>query len=912
MAKITRDEIAEKDLFINIVKSAKEAREELVVLESTLDLIKDTAKALKKDKSGEIPTNNEELKKQNQFIKESNALALQKLKIDKETEDVRKKVAQTEQQITKTLIEAEKQKQAIIKTQEAEARQNKRIQQEREKQIKKQLALEKKELDAYQKKSKRLNLLRKRYKSLLLTEGKTSKETKKLGKEIQKLDKELKDVDAAAGQFQRNVGNYPDTLGNAAKSILGVAAAAGAAAGSFSSVQGSLENTAEGSENVREVTSALSGIWDQVSNVVAGAALDVVDYGKAVYNSVDAGESLIDALTTQEDQFNRTSEATENFTDKVSDSIDGQIEIARRIIAFEKAVRPLELSIARLNGEIEEQGVIAGDSTRSFEELENAVLKSQLLQIERSKINIAIAKEELGIIQEQVAEKNKAGGAGPELLDKETEALIKLREARSELNIETLENEKELRQIQQDRLERDLDILIDGFDNQKTINERIIADERQTLEKRSDLLLKTNELANQSFREQKEVLADLSNAGIDIDELLTLDATQLQKQIRLLEQSEIIEGRTLEVVRERRIVLQDLQDAQNDLRDAQNESLSLETDILAQEKAINDFLIGSEKEKNKALEQLELEREQNEIDLLKKRLEGAKEGSIEFLTIQQELNDAILNQLERRNEQEKELEEKSTQNLQDEYDKKNAIISASSDKIVESIDERISKTQDEINAAQKQSDFFKQLAAEGNIDAKESLAEQNAIIAEAEAKKQRIERRKQAVELVSSTIQSFNNELGEGKSTQEALKEALTGTATITALIASLPTFLEGTEDTGTHGQGIDGKGGFHAVLHPNERVLTKEQNSMIGGYSNDQVAEIMQNYRLGNFNLIESTNNQQDFSILEGKMDAIEKAIINKPETNIELGQITSTSMMIAETKKRGKNITTNRFKVN
>ena len=911
MAKITRDEIAEKDLFINIVKSAKEAREELVVLESTLDLIKDTAKALKKDKSGEIPTNNEELKKQNQFIKESNALALQKLKIDKETEDVRKKVAQTEQQITKTLIEAEKQKQAIIKTQEAEARQNKRIQQEREKQIKKQLALEKKELDAYQKKSKRLNLLRKRYKSLLLTEGKTSKETKKLGKEIQKLDKELKDVDAAAGQFQRNVGNYPDTLGNAAKSILGVAAAAGAAAGSFSSVQGSLENTAEGSENVREVTSALSGIWDH-SNVVAGAALDVVDYGKAVYNSVDAGESLIDALTTQEDQFNRTSEATENFTDKVSDSIDGQIEIARRIIAFEKAVRPLELSIARLNGEIEEQGVIAGDSTRSFEELENAVLKSQLLQIERSKINIAIAKEELGIIQEQVAEKNKAGGAGPELLDKETEALIKLREARSELNIETLENEKELRQIQQDRLERDLDILIDGFDNQKTINERIIADERQTLEKRSDLLLKTNELANQSFREQKEVLADLSNAGIDIDELLTLDATQLQKQIRLLEQSEIIEGRTLEVVRERRIVLQDLQDAQNDLRDAQNESLSLETDILAQEKAINDFLIGSEKEKNKALEQLELEREQNEIDLLKKRLEGAKEGSIEFLTIQQELNDAILNQLERRNEQEKELEEKSTQNLQDEYDKKNAIISASSDKIVESIDERISKTQDEINAAQKQSDFFKQLAAEGNIEAKESLAEQNAIIAEAEAKKQRIERRKQAVELVSSTIQSFNNELGEGKSTQEALKEALTGTATITALIASLPTFLEGTEDTGTHGQGIDGKGGFHAVLHPNERVLTKEQNSMIGGYSNDQVAEIMQNYRLGNFNLIESTNNQQDFSILEGKMDAIEKAIINKPETNIELGQITSTSMMIAETKKRGKNITTNRFKVN
>ena len=245
-------------------------------------------------------------------------------------------------------------------------------------------------------------------------------------------------------------------------------------------------------------------------------------------------------------------------------------------------------------------------------------------------------------------------------------------------------------------------------------------------------------------------------------------------------------------------------------------------------------------------------------------------------------------------------------------EERNEIIDATTDKFIENADARINKIDEEINAAQKQSDFFKQLAAEGNIEAKESLAEQNAIIAEAEAKKQRIERRKQAFELVSSTIQSFNNELGEGKSTQEALKEATTGTADISAIIAAIPTFLEGTEDTGTQGQGIDGKGGFHAVLHPNERVLTKDQNSMIGGYSNSQVAEIMQNHRLGNFNLIESTNNQQDFSILEGKMDAIEKAIINKPETNIELGQITSTSMMISETKRRGKNITTNRFKVN
>ena len=301
-------------------------------------------------------------------------------------------------------------------------------------------------------------------------------------------------------------------------------------------------------------------------------------------------------------------------------------------------------------------------------------------------------------------------------------------------------------------------------------------------------------------------------------------------------------------------------------------------------------------------------------------IEQAKKFGEDTTVLEEALRIELLEIQEKYDEKEKALKEKKAKEeekkqaelLKKQFEDRNEIIDAATDKFIENADARIDKLDEEIDAAQRQSDFYKQLAAEGNIEAKESLAEQNAIIAEAEAKKQKIERRKQAVELVSSTIQSFNNELGEGKSTQEALKEALTGTATITALIASLPTFLEGTEDTGTHGQGVDGKGGFHAVLHPNERVLTKEQNSMIGGYSNSQVAEIMQNHRLGNFNLIETTNNQQDFSILEGKMDAIEKAIINKPETNIELGQITSTSMMIAQTKKRGKNITTNRYKVN
>lgn len=49
--------------------------------------------------------------------------------------------------------------------------------------------------------------------------------------------------------------------------------------------------------------------------------------------------------------------------------------------------------------------------------------------------------------------------------------------------------------------------------------------------------------------------------------------------------------------------------------------------------------------------------------------------------------------------------------------------------------------------------------------------------------------------------------------------------------------FYEGTEDTGPGGK-VDHKGGFHAVLHPNERVITAEQNKKLKGITNEQLVE--------------------------------------------------------------------------
>jgi hypothetical protein len=70
------------------------------------------------------------------------------------------------------------------------------------------------------------------------------------------------------------------------------------------------------------------------------------------------------------------------------------------------------------------------------------------------------------------------------------------------------------------------------------------------------------------------------------------------------------------------------------------------------------------------------------------------------------------------------------------------------------------------------------------------------------------------------------------------------GYALVQSLKPQQPSFFVGTEDTGKGGN-VDSKGGFHAILHPNERVLTKEQNKQLKGLSNDELVRTVAASRL-------------------------------------------------------------------
>jgi hypothetical protein len=228
---------------------------------------------------------------------------------------------------------------------------------------------------------------------------------------------------------------------------------------------------------------------------------------------------------------------------------------------------------------------------------------------------------------------------------------------------------------------------------------------------------------------------------------------------------------------------------------------------------------------------------------------------------------------------------------------------------VEQSEKKISQIDKEMDAAQKQYDALAELAANGNINAQESLAEQQRIINEANQRKEKEMRRQQRIKLAESVYSTYAAKVASGS--KNPLQETMMETALLQTFISSLPTFESGTENTGSNGRGLDGKGGFLSVLHPNERVVPKSLNEQIGSMSNEALAKMAMEYQAGKLVAGNKGAESLQLAILVNEMRDLKQVIQNKPETNIELGEITQSMMEIVKTTKQGNTHTFNRYKV-
>ncbi len=426
----------------------------------------------------------------------------------------------------------------------------------------------------------------------------------------------------------------------------------------FKRTAGGADFLAKASGFLSGIISGLVGLFEKVAEVAVKAWEDPVqalkDFGQAILDNIvnrftaildlfkavgkglkalwdrdldklkdaasEAGTALIQMTTGfDEEQQKKMAE----FGQSVLDTANAFALLAEQEREIIRLNRTREVQVLRLNKLHQEQLAIQEDDTRGFEERQKAALKASAALERKAVLELAIARSNLKIVNDEIDLRKANGENIEELLDRQLEANRTLIGAETELSTARLDNAEKRRRLTQDQLERDLDILIDGFDNQKTINERIIADDKRVLGERRKLFDETVKLSNISFQKQGETIQKFTDNQIDFNDLVaTSDANILNEKIRALGLSEIIEGRLLEVVRERRMVEQDLSEAARDLNQEELDlsNRKIESDIKIRE-ILGDRLILEKQIQDEILKETKLFAGKDRIKLLKDRLD---------------------------------------------------------------------------------------------------------------------------------------------------------------------------------------------------------------------------------------------------------------------------------------------------
>ena len=205
---------------------------------------------------------------------------------------------------------------------------------------------------------------------------------------------------------------------------------------------------------------------------------------------------------------------------------------------------------------------------------------------------------------------------------------------------------------------------------------------------------------------------------------------------------------------------------------------------------------------------------------------------------------------------------------------------------------KIDDLDEQLEASKDNQDRLRELAAKGSLDAQQSISVEAKKQADLKRAKEKEERKQ---ELVSAGFKIFSALLDQGKNPAEAGTETALILGALPAMIEAIPTAFEGTESTGLVSKPLDSNGGRLMLLHDNERVMTEKQNNKMGGIGNDEAANIIEKYNMGelfNYNTPDVGNNLMSSINLNGlnkglerKIDTLNESIkaIKMPKTSME-----------------------------
>lgn len=872
--KISNDELFSKDLFAgDLKKNAEDLIKLLKAMETDFVNVGKAYQEILKQESGKTVKSIQKITKATKELED----------VEADIEKVRRDNLKLQKQLN-TLNSDTIQDNEELKVQISEQRKaNKQI-------AKEKLGL----VSLYSKESKRLRQLKNDYKDLALQNKENTKEGKALLREIKKQDKALKDLDAQVGDNFRNVGNYENALDGLSKKLAIVAGGAAALAGSLKAVETGLNATNEGTIEAAKAAAQLEAAQAKGSSVFGNLILDIVDFGKAVKNNAVPALMALGSGNFS-DIFKRTAKDVKDADDALEAYVDEAGKAVEEQFAFNKASRETQKEIADLTAEIDKQEALAGDSTRSFAAIDAAAEAALDATVKRGQLLLELREGELQLIEDQITRRKEAGIETLSLQDDLLEAELAVVNQRGENAAAVIDLNKTIRENDRDRFEQELDFAIDAFDNLKTINERRINDERRTLEDRRAILNETNRLADKAFKNQEQLVRDITGSQVELSKLVNeTDEELIRAQLLALGFNEIVNQRILEIIRDRRTATEDLAEANRDLTDSEREAALLREDIIDQQEALAE----STKE---SFEQLDQEQRDNLKENLRERIDALEENSVERLRLEKELNDLLIEEQKERIENEEKAEQEKldaiADGLEEAIERREQLLNTAEDIFINQFERRIESIDRAIDDTGERISSLEENAREARVTSEESIAFEIREQAELERERERIRRRQQRTEALFTVLETFNQNDGN-------LQKTVTDISLLRTLANQLAgSAFEGVDDTGGSG-GLDKKGGSLWMLHPNEQVWSKKDRESVGFKSRQEIIDLVQSAE-SDLNYI----NKSDLDQLRNKaasdpsnqivkgLKNIEKAVSDKEENRLLLDSVRNTIIQINRT---------------
>jgi hypothetical protein len=907
---IKKSDIIEGKILDGLISEFERAK---VVNDEFNKSLKESAALLKSKLSNTKVDNTASLNAQKEAIAESNRLLKEKIALDKASQQ--------------NAITEEKLKQQKLRTQKMENA-------EVEKEIKAKTRLD----SIYMRFNDKLKRTRDEYRDLAIRKiafnNLNSKEELKLvtlEKRVTMYDKALKNVDSSMGMHQRNVGNYAMANGTLSNSINQLTREMPAFANSvgtgFMAISNNLPIFFDEIKKLKQANVELQASGEPTKNILKQVAGSVFSVGTALSIAVTLltvyGPKLIEWMSNLDGSNDKLQEqlkiqkqqekATEKMSQKVAEESSEYVGLIyalkqtnenskERTELINKINEQYGTTLSNMDNEIEFQ-------IQLNESLADYIKYQRLRYLEElnRENNKRLLKEELKLTKELEVEnaKNYKRALKQKFLTAEDKQRL----------TEQFDLEKQLLSVNANGLTvQDAKLLrikeIRGEMEATAIQEMNL---NATINK-SNFSRKTTKTTKKQLQEIKDYTRDIE------DERIKAMLDSLGKEQMLI------------YIRETRRI----EDLKNELGDEKQKAVlikEIETNMIADIlKLEDDFYREQEKQRQEHMKVLsdqldeldiadytraveKLERQNkiretnlynsdandkqiakitrlNQIDMLEQKIELAKKYGQQTTDLELEL--AKLRQQKIANVTKTEF-----------INLMKPIIDAEikmSQKRVELLDKEMAKRQEAYN-------LYTELAKNGTIQAQQSLALEQQAIVEANKKKAEEMKRQERLKFAESAFSAYASNVDKGE--KNPLLKTITDMTLLRQFISSMPSFLVGTEDTGANGNGIDGKGGFHAILHPNERVMTKEQNAMLGGLKNDEVAETIANVRSGKIVALkqDKAGNSFDLKPLLNEIQELKQVIRQKPETNIELGEIVQGAMEIVQTTKQGNTVKRNRY---